>query len=372
MTIALGGEMTSNVTSSRSLSRAGSRRPGVVGDARRRQRLLSTLVCANLLVLGVAVASGCGAQSAMVASDRFVAPTVWDMDGVAELFDAIPTDDVLLIDPATGAVLTRAELDAAIQRVDIVYVGENHGVRAHHELQGEIAARWLDAGHPIAIGLEMLPWSAHRASRAFSRGEIDIHTFEDESGWAQSWGLGVEVYAPLLDLVPREDVTLIPLNAYPGLSRTVFRSGLDAVVGWDRLQVPGSLDEVADGYADFITTALRAHGHGEPDALMIERFIHAQLVWDASMAGVLVTAIEAFPVETKFLVAAGSAHVMHGWGIPSRVEQYATRPSLRVVCGAIAADATPASVEALFAQGYADLLCLSRAPTASLSDDTAP
>jgi uncharacterized iron-regulated protein len=342
---------------------------------------LTPLTAAALIALAVAACGGPSQQQRA---------TAWAADPI-EWARRAPANGWVVLDPSLSEpMLDDAALKERLRGARVVFVGEQHDQAQHHRFQAhvlslvaEVAAeeradedRAGDAGGEVLLGLEMLRWPDQPLLDAFDRGEATEDSLR--ALWNDSWGKDWGLYAPLLALASRPDIDLLALNAPRFLSRRVFEAGVEGLTDDERRYMPPLLDDSNPHYRAFVTEAMHAHGpahgsahggpgHGAPsDApnpaleAATQRFFLAQLIWDETMADTLTRALHAAPLA-RAVVAAGAAHIMYGWGVPSRVARDSPDTAqLLILCRTVPDD--PESLRALLDPAAADLFCLTRAP----------
>jgi uncharacterized iron-regulated protein len=240
--------------------------------------------------------------------------------------------------PEPGTILdhrTRRPIafDALVGRLagaSVVYVGESHDQRAHHEFQ----LRVLDAltvrpGRPTALGLEMFSRPQQEHLDAFSRGEIDEAGLRERSEWGKRWGFGWDMYFPLLALAKERGVALVALNAPREITKKVARGGLESLTEEERASLP-VLALGDQGHRKFVRDAFGAHGATMKDAVF-ERFYTAQVVWDETMADSVARWLRSAGPDARMVVVAGNGHVADRFGIPLRAHRRTRRPYATVV-----------------------------------------
>jgi uncharacterized iron-regulated protein len=280
-------------------------------------------------------------------------------------------DVVTFVDASSGMIVDQAGLAELVDDYAIVMVGERHDVAAHHLAQRDVvlAVRSRAEGFPVVIGAEMFAVDKQDLISRWEETEFDTATFLDMVGWDESWGVPWEVYAPVLELALYEDIALVGLNAPAGLSRAVYRGGIESLDEEQAQQLPLPFGPVPDAYREYLVGALAGHmprpeGSGDDVAqweASVENFVMAQRVWDESMAARLFEAYQGFGVEARHVVLAGGGHVRNGWGIESALRRYSDVAVLRVMC--VSLDGSPessAELRDLVATGAADLYCITR------------
>jgi|GEM_PF-2443112 len=279
----------------------------------------------GLALLTASVTSGCPSRTAR--------PSVLMAPGTA------------FYDGASGAQLSP---EAALERLSTrhVYVGERHGDAAFHRVQLSVIQA-LAAKGPVAVGVEWLNRDMQATVDRFSAGEIAWEAFDAAVGLTKRWRDKASAqHRRILEWCRDNKVPILGLNAPTGLSRTVARSGPEAVSEDLRRWLP-ALDTGNDAhkayFAALMKAAARHHapssktkgggahgGHHAMSASMLDRYYRAQLVWDESMATAASEYMRSAP-KRRLIVLAGLGHVDHGHGIPLRVKAWVDAAPFAIV-----------------------------------------
>lgn len=263
-------------------------------------------------------------------------PKSWLWGGalsMALLFAAITVKtQAQLTDPTAGSrssadagVLNAAEEQATnadildtIVLSDVVYLAETHDDPADHAAQLEIV-QGLNEKRDIAIGLEMFQRPFQPALDAYLSGELTEAELIEQSEYETRWGFDWEFYAPILRYAKANDIPLIALNTPAEITRKVALTGLESLAGDDLTYIPPVADIKTDNedYQASVREVFSAHG-GMGHSMNFENFFAAQVLWDETMAERVATQLQADP-ERQVIVLAGEAHILYGYGIPSRV-----------------------------------------------------
>jgi uncharacterized iron-regulated protein len=243
-----------------------------------------------------------------------------------------------ILDHRTGRPVSFEEMASRLHGAAVVYVGEGHDQRAHHEFQ----VRVLDAvsarrGGPVALGLEMFSLPQQPHLDAFTKGEIDEEGLRERTDWAKRWGFGWEMYRPLLSLARERGVALVALNAPREVTRKVARGGLESLTPEERAALP-ALDLSDARHRAFVRAAFGAHGETMKEAVF-ERFYTAQVVWDETMADSVARWLASAGPGARVVVVAGNGHVADRFGIPLRAKRRSGRPYVAIVQEVVEPDA---------------------------------
>ena len=267
---------------------------------------------ALIALLGTLLLSACAGRHA-------AAPALQSAGGPPSL---VPT--YLVWD--AGAACAAPHLHPLHLSADVVYVGEEHGDPVPGLFVRDLLHAQAAAAQPVALAVEMLPWTLQYGADRWSDGSLDEEAWLSAVDWGNVWGWPWEAYAPAWRALPEAGGMLVALNAPRELTRAIARGGLDQLDPAFLLLLPDLRWPGPEGYDALIRGALlataEAHGgHGHFSEALLSRYVDAQRVWDSTMAERLVQARRALGEDTRFVVLAGKMHIIGGLGIPLRADR---------------------------------------------------
>jgi uncharacterized iron-regulated protein len=261
----------------------------------------------------------------------------------------------------------RLEVPALIERLasaDVVFVGESHAHRQHHEIEarllGELARRQPGVW---ALGLEMYPRGKQPVLDRWSAGQLEERDFVREVDWYKVWGFDWRYYRELLVRARDERVPVRALNLHAALVRRVGRGGMQALTSAERAALPAldlswiehqRLFRALIGMPSGSASPRGPHGK-DPHTSALATMYEAQVLWDTAMAESALAYLEGAGRGKRLLVVSGSGHMLYGLGINGRLA--ARAPSLRqqsVLCDSMPSE-LPAPEDRLSA-GIADFI----------------
>lgn len=241
-------------------------------------------------------------------------------------------DSVSIVDAATGAPVTTAELLRRASAADFVLLGEIHDNPVHHQVRGAMLTA-LAARKPAVVFEQLARASGPIPAPAAGEAEeawLDANGF-DRKGW--KWPL----HRPVVDAALSHASTLWGSNVPRAALRSVVRDGtaaappelsaLIARVPLDSAARAGIDQELFDGHC------------GKLPQEMVPGMRAAQEVRDAAMTDAMLSAGAAAPA---WLIA-GDGHVRMDMGVPRLLRTLAPASGMLVV-GFVergTADATP-------------------------------
>ena len=238
-----------------------------------------------------------------------------------------PTTGTLL-QPGIYRVADGAEVPAEVffddlEQAKVVYVGETHDNAAHHMVQTAVLEE-LSRRAPgkVGLGMEMFHRPFQSVLDDYARSQIDEETMLERAEYEERWGFDFGFYRPMMTLMRLQGSPIAALNAPKELTRKISREGLDALNEAEKAQIPPSFHEDNPPHREMFKQAMGSFHHGMDEATF-ERFYHAQVMWDSTMAMSAVQCFERHPQLARLVVVAGMYHVQQGLGIPFHVEKQA-------------------------------------------------
>ena len=205
---------------------------------------------------------------------------------------------------------TRAALDAACARADLLLVGEVHDNPDHHRLQLELVEAVVRAGRRPAVALEQFD-REHQAALDRARaagprdaGEVADAAQFDRRGW--EWPF----YEPLVALALREGLPLVATNLSRRDAFAVVERGY-AALGDGAAERLGLAQPPAAAQLAAIEAAIRDGHCGKLPERIVPGMAAAQRARDAVMADALLARSSSGAV-----LIAGNGHVRRDLGVP--------------------------------------------------------
>ncbi len=232
---------------------------------------------------------------------------------------AVPRPGTLFL--ADGRQVEPSELTAQVASHDFILIGESHANACDHQFQAEVLNNLARSGLPLAVGLEMVPWSAQKTLDAFHRGEVSLNELEDKLGWQDYWGYNFTFYRPILAQAKESSIPVYGLNVPKDLLQRIRVKGLESIPAEERGLLPSALIPPPPPQRAMIEEEYHRHVELMPDRTMeagfeLERFMTIQSLWDTQMA---YAAIQRRGADDTMVILTGAAHVEYGHGIAYRL-----------------------------------------------------
>ncbi len=233
-------------------------------------------------------------------------------------------EGALIVDMLLGEPVTMDEMLEDLSKARIVYLGEVHSIKRHHELQLEIFRRMSDGTGPglgprgmrPALGMEMFTREQQDALDRWLAGKADLGALIRDLG-GEHW-TNIRDYEEVLLTARDRKVRILGLNAPDRLVKRVARVGLAGLSPEELAQIPPDTDQISPQLDRLLRLRLRVHKAFEKRSL--DSIVLAQAVRDATMARSISRYLDSEAGRDRTVVViAGAGHVNYGLGIPERV-----------------------------------------------------
>lgn len=207
------------------------------------------------------------------------------------------------------------ELVDKMRQADMVFVGELHTNKWHHQVQLNVIKALNEAGVPLSIGMEMFTAENQDKLDKWTSGEMDINEFV--RFYYVSWRLPWPNYRDILIYARENKIPVVGLNVSRKIIHQVFTKGYSSLTPEQMSELPPGIECKVDAeYEQFIKEAMEDHDTS-PEGF--KKFCEAQMVWDNAMAHNAIEYLKENPGK-KMVVIAGSGH---SWrrGIPAQVSR---------------------------------------------------
>lgn len=238
---------------------------------------------------------------------------------------------------ATPATKSAPDVLAAVRDSDVVFFGEAHDDRAHHDYE-LLLLRTMTDGRPLLLGMEMFqrPWQ--EPLDQYVAGLIDEREMLRRTEYFSRWKFDFTFYAPLWRWCREHRVRVVALNAEASVVTKIRKGGLENLPPEDRAQVAAEMDLANAVHRARIDDTFKKVGHP-----LTQPWYEAMTAWDETMAETATFALKDAGPGARMLVVAGGQHC-EPTGIPDRLSRRV--PGLRrtVVLGETT-DAAPSATK---------------------------
>jgi uncharacterized iron-regulated protein len=247
----------------------------------------------------LAFSGGRNSQKAITESSKGISLLSRSATRVLKPDNVVTLDDILPIDSR------------------VIYVGEQHDQFSHHINQLMVIKKLHEAGHKIAVGMEMFQVPYQKALDDYMAGLLSERRFLKDSDYFSNWRFDYNLYKPIIDYVKTAGIPLIALNIDKDITGKVAREGIHSLTAEERQHLPSEMDLSNESYRDDLYQVFLIHqrhqGHQD-----FEYFLQTQVLWDETMAQTAHQFLADNP-DTKLIVLAGNGHVRYRYGIPNRL-----------------------------------------------------
>ncbi len=214
-----------------------------------------------------------------------------------------------------SAIRTLPEVIESVSGKKIVYVGEYHDRFAHHNVQLEVIKGLYKKHKKIAVGMEMFQRPYQKSLDDYIAGRIDEREFLKKSEYFKRWGFDYNLYKPILDFARQEKIPVIALNIRREIVDKVSKSGIDALSGEEKREIPSQMDFSDNEYRESLKKIFEMHGRSKERNF--DFFYQSQILWDEIMSMSVDEFLKKNP-DYRMVVLAGGGHLQYGSGIPKR------------------------------------------------------
>jgi uncharacterized iron-regulated protein len=226
----------------------------------------------------------------------------------------------LWIDVYRGEPIRYGQVLADLAQADVIYLGEQHRIARHHEIQERIVADLGKMSLPLAVGLEQMEACRQSDLDRYNRGEIGFDELAAATDWADRWG-NYRQYRPILEAARKLKAPVIALNAKAETIRQVARSGgVEKLPPELRKELPAEMQLQDPHYEKALSLELLVHAAAMPN--LLRPMIEAQMARDEAMAQAVCAFLQSEAGKgRKMIVLCGGGHVARGLGTPARVRR---------------------------------------------------
>jgi uncharacterized iron-regulated protein len=218
-----------------------------------------------------------------------------------------------IVDVNRGGNVTFDQMIADLAKARVVFIGELHDNKNHHDAQLRIIQALQQQKRPLAIALEMFRAENQEVLDRWVSGKMGEGAFRRE--FERNWGMW-PYYEDILKYARQQRLPLVALNVPRQITQKVARTGFESLTPEEMEQIPGVACDVNPEYQAYIRRTLGTHAHG---GASFKNFCEAQMVWDTAMAHNLMEYLRKNP-DTTVVVLAGSGHAWK-FGIPEQIRR---------------------------------------------------
>jgi len=217
------------------------------------------------------------------------------------------------------------ELIDDLKKTTIIFVGESHDNRFHHQLQLDIIKALNLSNTPLAISFEMFTAESQNDLDQWITGTLPVEKFVKV--YYKNWGFPWPLYKDILLYLRDNKIPAIGINVPAEISQKVASSGFSSLTKKELEKLPPEIGcAVDEKYINFIKRAYAAHGN---TGKQFVHFCEAQQLWDKAMAWNLIEFLKKYPDKTV-VVLTGNGHTWKR-AIPEQVRTFSEKIHYRVI-----------------------------------------
>lgn len=246
---------------------------------------------------------------------------LWAWSLLILLFCTMPVKAQKISSPVQQKNHTYQEVLQQLVRAKVVYLGETHDNPEDHKAELEIVQKLHRQNRKIAIAMEMFQRPYQGVLDQYVAGKITEAQLVEQSEYEQRWGFPYSYYAPILRFAQENHLPVLALNTPTEVTRKVAKQGLESLTPSEREYIPPLAEIRTDNpeYRQMVLAVFREHQQAaHASSTDFERFFTAQVLWDETMAEKIAQFLTHHP-DYQVVVLVGQAHIVYGYGIPSRV-----------------------------------------------------
>jgi len=235
-----------------------------------------------------------------------------------------------------GQLLSVDEGLEALMAYQVVFVGEEHGLRISHDAELTVLAGLTERDADLVLALEMFERDIQPILDAYLRGSIGEDRFLELS---RPWPNYEQDYRPLVDFAKTKGLPVIAANVPRRAAAAVAMANeiSPAVLGADRVYLADAIRLDSKEYRKRFVATISGMPHAGPmGGLNSEALYKAQVLKDAVMAA----SLEPF-LDRRILFCCGHFHCDYHLGIPYQLEKNHPKTRTAVIVMASAVEPLP-------------------------------
>ncbi len=221
-----------------------------------------------------------------------------------------------IISASTQQPVSFDELMNDLSGVQVIYIGEEHTDRTHHEIQVKIIKEIHKARPHVAIGLEMVDHTYQPILDRWSEGELDQQNFLEKVHWYANWRSDFELYQNIFSFIKENKIKVLGLNIPRQIPPKIRVGGVENLSDDEKKYLPKNIDTSNQLHRAYIEPQFKQHRFmSKAKFPSFDYFYLAMCVWDEAMAETIADHLGG----DVMIVLAGNGHIIHKFGIPDRV-----------------------------------------------------
>jgi uncharacterized iron-regulated protein len=225
-----------------------------------------------------------------------------------------------IVDGRNGQPVSFDQLIGQLAQARVIYVGERHTDRIHHQIQLQIIRALVEKGMNIRVGMEMFDHTYQAVLDQWSAGGMEWEAFLKKSHWYANWKFDDSLYKDIMVYIQERHLKLVGLNIPFCIPPKIAVGGLESLSDYDRAQLPDQIDTTQPEHRAYVEEIFKMHQmKGRED---FENFYAAQCAWEDGMAQAIADNLD----QATMVVLAGNGHIIRKFGIPNRAYKRSQAP----------------------------------------------
>ena len=225
-----------------------------------------------------------------------------------------------IVDGRNGQPVSFDQLIGQLAQARVIYVGERHTDRIHHQIQLQIIRALVEKGMNIRVGMEMFDHTYQAVLDQWSAGGMEWEAFLKKSHWYANWKFDDSLYKDIMVYIQEQHLKLVGLNIPFCIPPKIAVGGLESLSDYDRAQLPDQIDTTQPEHRAYVEEIFKMHQmKGRED---FENFYAAQCAWEDGMAQAIADNLD----QATMVVLAGNGHIIRKFGIPNRAYKRSQAP----------------------------------------------
>lgn len=223
-------------------------------------------------------------------------------------------EEGVIISAQTGERISFEELMQELADIRIIYVGEQHTNKAHHNIQLKVIQAIFKENQNLVVGMEMFDHSYQDILDQWSAGELDQKAFQQKMHWYANWRYNYSLYKDIFDFIKANRIRLVGLNVPNHIPPKIREGGLENLRDDEKEHLPEQIDLANEEHRKYVRAVFEKHQHHFRGEVNFENFYAAQSVWEDAMAESIAEHLNG----NVMVVLAGNGHIQFKYGIPNR------------------------------------------------------
>jgi len=229
---------------------------------------------------------------------------------IKDISKSFVEDSIISANKAT--TVSFEDLLTDLSKARIIYVGERHTNRAHHQIQLRVIRNLFQKNPNISVGMEMFDHSYQHVLDLWSAGKLDQKTFLKKVHWYANWKYDFKLYSDIFTFIKEKQIKLVGINIPFHIPPKISIDGITSLSDDEKKHLPKKINISNTAHRAYIDRVFKQHNVKGRDNF--DNFYMAQCVWEDSMAESIALNLK----KDMMVVLTGNGHIVHKFGIPDR------------------------------------------------------